>query len=86
MEAPTGCSEGTCVRQEAALSVHWRGGPEPQMNEGGNGCSVGKEAQGWGLTFRSKATISLDHVGTYWTLTVLNSCTRDSTALLEWMS
>lgn len=56
------------------------------MNEGGNGCSVGKEAQGWGLTFRSKATISLDHVGTYWTLTVLNSCTRDSTALLEWMS
>lgn len=25
------------------------------------------------LTFRSRATISLDQVGTYWTLTVLNS-------------
>lgn len=39
-----------------------------------------------GLTFRSRATVSLDQVGTYWTLTVLKSCTRDSTALLEWMS
>lgn len=39
-----------------------------------------------GLTFRSRATISLDQVGAYWTLTVLNSCTSDSTALLEWMS
>lgn len=26
-----------------------------------------------GLTFRSRATISLDQVGTYWTLTVLKS-------------
>lgn len=35
---------------------------------------------------RSRATVSLDQAGTYWTLTVLNNCTSDSTALLEWMS
>lgn len=43
-------------------------------------------SDGEGLTFRSRPTISLDQVGTYCTLAVLNSCTRDSTALLEWMS
>lgn len=41
---------------------------------------------GQALTLRSRATVSLDQAGTYWTLTVLKSCTSDSAALLEWMS
>lgn len=66
-----------------------RGAVGAGSSQGASGaCGQGAHGPPWaeGLTLRSRATISLDQVGTYCTLAVLNSCTRDSTALLEWMS